>query len=492
MTIQVTHKHVSPKSDGSDTTLIQPSDWNDTHTLVGSLGALLGFDGTTGAAVEVTVDGTTITRVGNIVGVPDGAISMAKLATALQTLINAKAPLASPALTGTPTAPTPAAGTNSTRVATTEFVERDFAPLDSAALTGTPTAPTPATSDNTTKIATSALVHEINGMLEGVISVASSRVCTAADFGALIRGTAASAAITLPAASGNTGQTIYTQAYGAYTGVTISTAGGNLRLGASEASTYTHVPGEVIQWVSDGSRWNAIASMIPSGTGAYKAVVTDSAGRLPALDGSLLTGITGVAVDYQAFTASGTWTKPAGVSANALVFAMIWGAGAGGATSIGGGGGACQIAFWRAGQLAATEAVTVGSGGAAGAVGGNSSFNGAVGYGGGKGANGVGGGAGGGWLSTGGLFSGAGAYPTDTAPGGAGSFGGGGGGYGSLAPGASVFGGGGGSGLSGTLGGTSVFGGAGGSNGVAATAPGGGGYISTAGARGEVRVWTIG
>lgn len=41
---------------------------------------------------------------------------------AIQTQLNAKAPLASPALTGTPTAPTAAAGTNTTQVATTAFV----------------------------------------------------------------------------------------------------------------------------------------------------------------------------------------------------------------------------------------------------------------------------------------------------------------------------------------------------------------------------------
>ena len=40
----------------------------------------------------------------------------------LQTTLNAKAPLASPALTGTPTAPTAAAGTNTTQIATTAFV----------------------------------------------------------------------------------------------------------------------------------------------------------------------------------------------------------------------------------------------------------------------------------------------------------------------------------------------------------------------------------
>lgn len=42
--------------------------------------------------------------------------------TDLTTHLAAKAPLASPTLTGTPTAPTAAAGTNTTQIATTAFV----------------------------------------------------------------------------------------------------------------------------------------------------------------------------------------------------------------------------------------------------------------------------------------------------------------------------------------------------------------------------------
>lgn len=110
-----------------------------------------------------------------------------------------RAPLASPALTGTPTAPTAAAGTNTTQIATTAFVnaeisnDRPFeatagniamngtqsagsldtvargdhvhptdtsrAPLASPALTGTPSAPTAAVGTNTTQIATTAFVN---------------------------------------------------------------------------------------------------------------------------------------------------------------------------------------------------------------------------------------------------------------------------------------------------------------------------------------------
>jgi hypothetical protein len=68
--------------------------------------------------------------------------------------------LASPAFTGTPTAPTAATADNSTTIATTAYVKAQaYAPLASPALTGTPTAPTPATADNSTKIATTAYVQ---------------------------------------------------------------------------------------------------------------------------------------------------------------------------------------------------------------------------------------------------------------------------------------------------------------------------------------------
>ena len=67
--------------------------------------------------------------------------------------------LASPALTGTPTAPTAAASTNTTQLATTAFVDNSFAPLASPTLTGTPSAPTATASTNTTQIATTAFIQ---------------------------------------------------------------------------------------------------------------------------------------------------------------------------------------------------------------------------------------------------------------------------------------------------------------------------------------------
>ena len=102
--------------------------------------------------------------------------------------VTGAAPLASPAFTGTPTAPTQTAGDNSTRVATDAFVQASLpsvpvisvfgragaiaansgdysvsqvtgaAPLASPAFTGTPTAPTQTAGDNSTRVATDAFV----------------------------------------------------------------------------------------------------------------------------------------------------------------------------------------------------------------------------------------------------------------------------------------------------------------------------------------------
>lgn len=80
---------------------------------------------------------------------------------AINTALGLKAPLASPELTGTPTAPTAAKATNTTQIATTAFVKTvvgDYAPKASPALTGTPTAPTATAGTNTTQIATTAFV----------------------------------------------------------------------------------------------------------------------------------------------------------------------------------------------------------------------------------------------------------------------------------------------------------------------------------------------
>lgn len=67
-------------------------------------------------------------------GSADNTADSAKpISTAQQTALDLKAPLTSPALTGTPTAPTASAGTNTTQIATTAFVATAVSNLVSAA-----------------------------------------------------------------------------------------------------------------------------------------------------------------------------------------------------------------------------------------------------------------------------------------------------------------------------------------------------------------------
>ncbi|EHS3656297.1 tail fiber protein [Escherichia coli] len=128
-----------------------------------------------------------------------------KAVKSVKDLADTKAPIESPSLTGTPTAPTAAQGTNSTQIANTAFVKSAItalingapgtldtlkeiaaainndpnfsttinnalalkAPLASPALTGIPTAPTAAQGTNNTQIATTAYVRAAISALVG-------------------------------------------------------------------------------------------------------------------------------------------------------------------------------------------------------------------------------------------------------------------------------------------------------------------------------------
>lgn len=89
----------------------------------------------------------------------------------VNTLLAAKADLASPTFTGTPAAPTATAGTNTTQIATTAFVAASFAKsgantditsLNAPSL-GSATATTQTAGDNSTKVATTAYVDSAGG-----------------------------------------------------------------------------------------------------------------------------------------------------------------------------------------------------------------------------------------------------------------------------------------------------------------------------------------
>lgn len=115
--------------------------------------ALVGVPGTYGDAA--TIPQISVDQFGRVTGVELVPIPLPDL--------SGYAPLASPGFTGEPTAPTPAPGNNSNRLATTasvlaEINARGYAPLASPAFTGTPTAPTPAISADDNSLATAAFV----------------------------------------------------------------------------------------------------------------------------------------------------------------------------------------------------------------------------------------------------------------------------------------------------------------------------------------------
>lgn len=285
------------------------------------------------------------------------------------------------------------------------------------------------------------------------------------------------------------------------------------------------------------------------GTTANSVVQLDSLGRLPAVSGSLLTSLpvspTAALTNTQTFLASGTWTKPSGVT---YIVVRCWGGGGGGGSVTqgwgGGGGGGFHEQIFAADDVANSVTVTVGAGGGANSSGGTTTFGALLSaYGGAGPVTTTGGGGGGSGSAGSGTVAGNAAanvttislvvspsplsnsagnstvttagYITTTAnlkngaggkggtsgtgnAAGSSTYGGGGGGYQGQPGASSVWGGGGGGGCTTSTsgaGGTSTYGGAGGagkSNGAGpagnGTQPGGGGgssYGNTAGSGGD-------
>ena len=267
-------------------------------------------------------------------------------------------------------------------------------------------------------------------------------------------------------------------------------------------------------WISVGTFDEATSTFNPNQTLASQAEAeagVENTKPMTSLRTAEAIAAMSSSVDYQVFTASGTWTKPAGVSANAIVIVMAWGGGGAGGDSLGnvtsgtggggGGGGFFEYVF-RAADLTATEAVVVGAGGtavsgAAGNSGGTSTFAGESAWGGAGGQS---------RNSANPIASGGGSPGVDgSMPGDGDIWTGGGGASGSaFSGGYGTNGGGGGGSSGGGAGGLSSRGGNGGAgatnaNATSGSAPGGGGGgcagssgAAGNGARGEVRVWTIG
>ena len=121
-----------PGTDGTgprDTTasaVLTAAEWNAVLTAIGAIQAELGL---TPSAAFATVTARLTSLDGSLSSLSASVATQADAAAASAALA-LKADLASPALTGNPTAPTQAPGDDSTRIATTAFVEARASAID--------------------------------------------------------------------------------------------------------------------------------------------------------------------------------------------------------------------------------------------------------------------------------------------------------------------------------------------------------------------------
>lgn len=202
---------------------------------------------------------------------------------------------ASPAFTGTPTAPTAVAGTNTTQLATTAFVlgqassaipvingtasagtvaafsradhvhpiDTTRAPLASPTFTGTPASVTPAQFDNTTKLATSAFVQRALGNMQAAAQITAATTLTAANAGTAYQFTGAYT-VTLPLFSTMpTGGTLYFS--NNTTGVATiqrNTSTDSINVGSTSLANVTLGSGDSLLLIAVGGIWLGFAGSV--------------------------------------------------------------------------------------------------------------------------------------------------------------------------------------------------------------------------------------
>lgn len=292
------------------------------------------------------------------------------------------APLASPTFTGTPAAPTAAAGTSTTQIATTAFVQAVaalLAPLSSPALTGTPTAPTAAAGTATDQIATMNAL--LNGMALYGIGGAGATTPTYTIHPADIANTSPTRIIQAlnTEDQATVGSPVANQSFG---GLSVIRGIRPAQFGVSgqgaEATFWYRGFSGALALQSD---WLQLATTLsPTFTGTPTAP-TATAGTSTtqiantAFVGAAIVAATGRLAAIQKFTSSGTYTPTPGVTK--IIVEMVGGGGGGGgaqagsstSNSVGGGGGSGAYVRAMITSPAASYAITVGSGGSGGTTG---------------------------------------------------------------------------------------------------------------------------
>ncbi|WNO06052.1 hypothetical protein [Rhodoferax mekongensis] len=319
----------------------------------------------------------------------------------VQAEMDAKAPLASPNFSGTPTAPTAPGGTNTTQIATCQFVLQQALSTTLPGQAGNAGKALVTDGTNASWQSVTASWSTLTGKpttfagfgfsasqsrIDIGITTTGDAVVTAASqsaartaigastVGSAIMIAADAAAVRVAAGAGATGDTLFTAgtATAARTALGAGATGDALFTAANVASAIATLGLTTVAAITP-----ATATPL-AGSGSGVVGVSTKYAREDHAHPIVAAGFS----NLQVFTASGTFTVPAGVTTAKVT--VVGGGGGGGGSSggigFGGGGGGASVRIVTGLTPGGTVAVTVGAGGAAGGVnsagggGGTSSF----------------------------------------------------------------------------------------------------------------------